>query len=79
LLEYGIQPDILVCRTEHHISVKISAVKLRFFVTLDINAVIESIDASLPYTSVPLLMREGEFRQNCTEQTQTIGQSTNLI
>lgn len=33
LLEYGIQPDILVCRTEHHISPEIRK-KLLYFVTL---------------------------------------------
>jgi CTP synthase len=54
LLEYGIQPDILVCRTEHHLSVEIRK-KIALFCNVNINAVIESIDASTIY-DVPLLM-----------------------
>lgn len=54
LLEYGIQPDILVCRTEHHISQDIRK-KIAQFCNVNINAVIESIDASTIY-DVPLLM-----------------------
>jgi CTP synthase len=54
LLEYGIQPDILVCRTEHHINQDIRK-KIALFCNVNINAVIESIDASTIY-DVPLLM-----------------------
>ena len=54
LLEYGIQPDILVCRTEHHLSIDIRK-KIALFCNVNINAVIESIDASTIY-DVPLLM-----------------------
>lgn len=54
LLEYGIQPDILVCRTEHHLSQEIRK-KIALFCNVNINAVIESIDASTIY-DVPLLM-----------------------
>lgn len=54
LLEYGIQPDILVCRTEHHITQEIRK-KIALFCNVNINAVIESIDASTIY-DVPLLM-----------------------
>jgi CTP synthase len=54
LLEYGIQPDILVCRTEHHINQEIRK-KIALFCNVNINAVIESIDASTIY-DVPLLM-----------------------
>lgn len=54
LLEYGIQPDILVCRTEHHLSADIRK-KIAQFCNVNINAVIESIDASTIY-DVPLLM-----------------------
>ena len=56
LLEYGVQPDILVCRTEHHISAEIRN-KIALFCNVDTNAVIESIDASTIY-DVPLLMRK---------------------
>ncbi|MDN3579831.1 CTP synthase [Mucilaginibacter flavus] len=54
LLEYGIQPDILVCRTEHHLTPDIRK-KIALFCNVNINAVIESIDASTIY-DVPLLM-----------------------
>ncbi|RFZ85526.1 CTP synthase [Mucilaginibacter terrenus] len=54
LLEYGIQPDILVCRTEHHINADIRK-KIALFCNVNINAVIESMDASTIY-DVPLLM-----------------------
>jgi CTP synthase len=54
LLEYGVQPDILVCRTEHTLSQDIRK-KLALFCNVNINAVVESIDASTIY-DVPLLM-----------------------
>jgi CTP synthase len=54
LLEYGIQPDVLVCRTEKSISNDIRR-KVALFCNVNINAVIESIDASTIY-EVPLLM-----------------------
>jgi CTP synthase len=54
LLEYGIQPDILVCRTEHHISQDIRK-KIALFCNVNINAVVESVDAKTIY-DVPLLM-----------------------
>ncbi|MFA6276623.1 MAG: CTP synthase [Pedobacter sp.] len=59
LLEYGIQPDILVCRTEHHISADIRK-KIALFCNVNVNAVIESIDASSIY-SVPLLMMKEQL------------------
>ncbi len=54
LLEYGIQPDILVCRTEHSLNSEIRK-KIALFCNVNINAVIESIDAASIY-DVPLLM-----------------------
>ncbi len=59
LLEYGIQPDILVCRTEHHLSAEVRK-KIALFCNVNINAVIESIDASSIY-SVPLLMMKEQL------------------
>jgi len=59
LLEYGIQPDILVCRTEHHLSLDIRK-KIALFCNVNVNAVIESIDASSIY-SVPLLMMKEQL------------------
>jgi CTP synthase len=54
LLEYGIQPDVLVCRTEKPVSNDLRR-KIALFCNVNINAVIESIDASTIY-DVPLLM-----------------------
>lgn len=56
LLESGVQPDILVCRTEHSLSREIRA-KIALFCNLQVNEVIESIDADTIY-DVPLLMRK---------------------
>ncbi|MFN9595887.1 MAG: CTP synthase [Bacteroidota bacterium] len=54
LLEYGVQPDILVCRSEKPVNADIRR-KLALFCNVNVNAVIESIDASTIY-DVPLLM-----------------------
>ena len=56
LLSYGIQPDILVCRTEHTLSMEIRK-KLALFCNVNINSVIEAIDADTIY-DVPLLMKK---------------------
>ncbi|WP_435625163.1 CTP synthase [Flagellimonas sp.] len=56
LMESGIKADILVCRTEHHISDDIKR-KLALFCNVRKEAVIQSIDASTIY-DVPLLMQE---------------------
>ncbi|MBC7884887.1 MAG: CTP synthase, partial [Saprospiraceae bacterium] len=54
LLQAGIQPDILVCRTEHPLPKEIKE-KLALFCNVDENSVIEAIDAETIY-DVPLLM-----------------------
>jgi CTP synthase len=54
LLEYGVQPDILVCRSEKSISQDIRR-KIALFCNVNVNAVIESVDASTIY-EVPLHM-----------------------
>ena len=56
LLSYGIQPDILVCRTEHPLSMEIRK-KLALFCNVNLNSVIEAMDADTIY-DVPLLMRK---------------------
>jgi len=56
LLEYGVQPDVLVCRTEHHISKELKN-KIALFCNVEPSAVIEAIDASTIY-EVPLLMEQ---------------------
>ncbi|MBC6399581.1 MAG: CTP synthase [Ekhidna sp.] len=56
LLEAGVQPDILVCRSEYPINQDIRK-KLALFCNVPINSVIESLDAETIY-DVPLLMRK---------------------
>lgn len=56
LLEYGIQPDILVCRTEHALNAEIRK-KMALFCNVKANAVIESIDVETIY-EVPLMMQK---------------------
>jgi CTP synthase len=56
LLEYGVQPDVLVCRTEHPINKDIRK-KLALFCNVEADAVIEAIDASTIY-EVPILMEK---------------------
>ncbi len=56
LLEYGVQPDILVCRTEHKLNKDIRN-KIALFCNVERDAVIEAIDASTIY-EVPLLMEK---------------------
>lgn len=59
LLEVGVQPDILVCRTEHHLDNSIRK-KIARFCNVSPTAVIESIDANSIY-EVPILMQEEEL------------------
>ena len=59
LLEFGVQPDVLVCRTEHPLPNSVRS-KLARFCNVASNAVIESIDADTIY-DVPLLMQEERF------------------
>ncbi|MEM7297074.1 MAG: CTP synthase [Bacteroidota bacterium] len=56
LLEAGIQPDILVCRSEHPITQEIRK-KLALFCNVSVNSVIEALDAETIY-DVPILMRK---------------------
>ncbi len=56
LLEYGVQPDILVCRSEHAINNDIRR-KIALFCNVSPDAVIEALDASTIY-EVPLLMEK---------------------
>jgi len=56
LLEAGIQPDILVCRSERGLPLEIRK-KLALFCNVHINSVIEALDAETIY-DVPILMRK---------------------
>ncbi len=56
LLQAGIQPDILVCRTEHSLGMDVRR-KIALFCNVELGAVIEAKEASSIY-EVPLLMLE---------------------
>jgi CTP synthase len=56
LQELGVQPDILVCRTEHELDEDIRS-KIARFCNVSEDSVIQSIDAKSIY-KVPLLMQE---------------------
>lgn len=56
LLEAGIQPDVLACRTERPLPLEIRK-KLALFCNVHLNSVIEAIDADSIY-DVPLLMKK---------------------
>ena len=66
LLENGVQPDILVCRTEHELSPQIRN-KIAKFCNVTPNAVIQSIDASTIY-DVPVLMLEEKLDEVVLEK-----------
>ncbi len=56
LSEAGIQPDILVCRSEYPVNSELRK-KIALFCNVNVNSVIESIDAESIY-DVPLLMKK---------------------
>ncbi|MDX1628423.1 MAG: CTP synthase [Fulvivirga sp.] len=61
LLEAGIQPDILVCRSERRLPMEIRK-KLALFCNVHLNAVIEALDADTIY-DVPLLMKKEKLAE----------------
>ena len=56
LQSYGLQPDVLVCRTEHPLPEDVRR-KIGSFCNVEARAVIEALDAESIY-EVPLLLRE---------------------
>jgi CTP synthase len=66
LLENGVQPDILVCRTEHELNGAIRN-KIAKFCNVTPNAVIQSIDAETIY-DVPVLMQEEKLDEVVLEK-----------
>jgi CTP synthase len=58
LMQSGVSPDILVCRTEHHLSESIKN-KLALFCNVKQEDVIESIDAETIYDVPNLMLEEG--------------------
>ena len=66
LQQDGVQPDILICRTEHKLSQELRK-KLALFCNVRPNAVIESIDADTIYR-VPMMMREEKLDEIVLEK-----------
>ncbi|HET6511291.1 MAG TPA: CTP synthase, partial [Candidatus Kapabacteria bacterium] len=66
LLEIGIQPDVLVCRSEHHLS-KSMREKIGLFCNVETNAVVESRDAKTIY-EVPLVFAQEKVDQIVMER-----------
>ena len=56
LQEQGVQPDIIVCRTEHHLNEGLRN-KIALFCNVEPSSVIECIDAKTIY-EVPMLMKK---------------------
>lgn len=67
LLEQGVQPDIIVCRTHKPLNKQIKN-KIAQFCNITPDAVIESIDASTIY-DVPLLMKEERLDEVVLKKT----------
>jgi CTP synthase len=66
LLESGVQPDVIVCRTEKHLTQALRN-KIALFCNVNPSAVIESIDVETIY-DVPLLMRDERLDQVVMEK-----------
>ena len=69
LLEQGVQPDIIVCRTERHLNDGIRR-KIAQFCNVTPSSVVESIDAETIY-EVPLLMLEEKLDIEVLKKTNT--------
>ncbi len=74
LLELGVQPDILCCRTEHELDLTLRK-KIAKFCNVSMNAVIEARDASSIY-DVPLLMQAEELDKVVLEKLNLSAKST---
>ncbi|GHT15289.1 CTP synthase [Bacteroidia bacterium] len=68
LLENGIQPDILVLRTEHELSEEFRK-KTALFCNVDANAVVQSIDVSSIY-EVPIKMQQEKLDEVVLQKLQ---------
>lgn len=76
LSESGLQPDILVCRSEHPLDQSIRS-KVARFCNVDLEDVISSLDARTIY-EVPLLMKNEGLDQRVIEKLQLKTNDLNL-
>ncbi len=78
LLEQGIQPDIIVCRTEHDINESLRK-KIALFCNVDPQSVLQSIDAKSIY-EVPIMMyKEGLDREVLRKMNVTCDKEPDLV
>ena len=78
MLEQGVQPDIIVCRTEKHLNENLRN-KIALFCNVDPTSVIESIDAESIY-DVPMLMRDEKLDVEVLEKMNLpVGETPELI
>lgn len=66
LLEAGVQPDILVCRTEYPLPLEIRK-KIALFCNVQMNSVIESRDVETIY-DVPIVLRKEKLDERVLEK-----------
>ena len=74
LSEAGVNPDILVCRSEHPIPAEMRK-KIALFCNVQINSVIESLDAETIY-DVPLLMKKEKLDERVIKKLKLTGGTT---
>jgi CTP synthase len=77
LSETGIHPDILVCRTEHPLPAELRK-KIALFCNVNINSVIEAIDADTIY-DVPLLMKKEKLDERVMAKLKLTNKSEPLL
>ena len=77
LRSIGIQPDIIVCRTQHHLSDEIKA-KIALFCDIDQDAVIENADVQHIY-EVPLLLEAQGMAELVTQRLALPSRKPDLI
>jgi CTP synthase len=73
LLAEGIQPDILVCRTEMSLPMELRK-KVALFCNVQLNSVIEAIDADTIY-DVPMLMKKEKLDERVLAKLKVHGKS----
>ncbi|MEP7146885.1 MAG: CTP synthase, partial [bacterium] len=77
LLEIGIQPDILLCRSEQELSKEIKE-KIGLFCNIEPESVLQALDAKSIY-EVPLLLREEKFDEVVLDKLDLKAEKLNLV
>jgi CTP synthase len=72
LLEQGVQPDIIVCRTERHLTEGLRS-KIALFCNVNPSSVIECIDAATIY-DVPILMHNENLDLEILKKTKMVSE-----